>query len=78
MASFTSARREAKENTPSAGPSSEHGGDVRRLARVAQDTLYFAEAISGIIPDNPERAKARSEIEALLAEARSAFGEEKP
>ena len=53
-------------------------GLVRRLAHVAQDTLYFAEAMCGIIPDNPERAKARSEIEALLAEARSAIGEDAP
>lgn len=51
---------------------------VRRLARVAQDTLDFAEAISGIIPDHPERAKARSEIEAMLREARAALGEDKP
>jgi hypothetical protein len=49
---------------------------VRRLARVAQDTLYFAEAMCGIIPDNPERAKARSEIEALLCEARAAIGKD--
>jgi hypothetical protein len=49
---------------------------VRRLARVAQDTLNFAEAMCGIIPDNPERAKARSEIEALLCEARTAIGED--
>lgn len=50
---------------------------VRRLARVAQDTLYFAEAMATIIPDNPERAKARSEIEAILREARAAIGEDK-
>ena len=57
---------------------------VQRMARVAQDALYFAEAISGIIPDNPERAKARSEMEAfvadgrrVLAEARAAIGEGK-
>lgn len=50
---------------------------VRRLARVAQDTLDFAEAMSGIIPDHPERAKARSEIEAMLLEAREAIGESK-
>lgn len=50
---------------------------VRRLAHVAQDTLDFAEAMSGIVPDNPERAKARSEIKALLREARAAIGEEK-
>ncbi len=51
---------------------------VRRLARVAQDTLDFAEAMSGIIPDHPERAKARNEIEALLREARAAIGEDRP
>lgn len=50
---------------------------VRRLVRVAQDTLEFAEAMSGIVPDNPERAKARSEITSLLREARAAIGEEK-
>lgn len=50
---------------------------VRRLVRVAQDTLEFAEAMSGIVPDNPERAKARSEITSLLREARAAIGEDK-
>lgn len=49
---------------------------VRRLARVARDALDFAEAMSGIIPDNPERAKARSEIAALLREARAEIGED--
>lgn len=49
---------------------------VMRLAHVAQDTLDFAEVMCGIIPDNPERAKARSEIEALLHEAREVIGEE--
>ena len=51
---------------------------ARRLVRVAQDTLEFAEAMSGIIPDNQERAKARSEITSLLREARAAIGEEAP
>lgn len=50
---------------------------VRRLARVARDALDFAEAMSGIVPDNPERAKARSEITSLLREARAAIGEDK-
>lgn len=49
---------------------------VRRLMRVVQDTLEFAEAMSGIIPDNPERAKARSEITSMLRETRSAIGED--
>lgn len=51
---------------------------VRRLMRVVQDTLEFAEAMSGIIPDNPERAKARSEITSMLREARAAIGEDAP
>ena len=51
---------------------------VRRLARVAQDTLDFAEAMCGIVPDNPGRAKARREIVALLREACAAIGEDKP
>ena len=49
---------------------------VKRLSRVAQDTLDFAEALAGIIPDNPDRANARSEIVALLREARAATMED--
>jgi hypothetical protein len=50
---------------------------VKRLARVTQDALDFANALSGIIPDNPEREKARNEIAEILAEARAAIGEDK-
>lgn len=49
---------------------------VKRLAHVAQDALDFAEAMSGIVPDNPERAKARREIETLLHEASEAIVED--
>ena len=53
---------------------------VRRMARVAQDALDFAESMCDLlrIPDNPERAKARYEIEALLREARETIGEDRP
>ena len=51
---------------------------LRRLARVADDALQFAEAMSTIIPDNPEREKARDEITSLLRDVRAAIGEDRP
>ena len=49
---------------------------VRRLARVASDTLGFAEAMNGIIEATPERIKAQNEIRVLLRETSEALGEE--
>lgn len=51
---------------------------VRKMARVAQDALDLAKALCDTFGDNPEREKARSEIEALLREARAAIGEDAP
>ena len=44
---------------------------VQRMARVAQDALDLSSLLSDIVGDNPERAKTRSEIEALLREVRA-------
>jgi hypothetical protein len=50
-------------------------GIVRRLAKVAQNALDFAEALNGIIEATPERIKAQDDARTLLREARAALEE---